>query len=151
MTGATEQLPEGWTFIVNSLTVSAGDSYATGWFVYYKMTVGGEDQSEEMLDMEYLTPFDSPTRLNIPRKLFGSENSTVDLELGPKELYAGLNTLFSLGYGSIPKHARTSRCTTSPRLAETLSVKPSAPGRRTTHGNNLRSRLRHSQERLRPH
>jgi hypothetical protein len=106
MTQATEQLPEGWTFIVNSLTVSAGDSYAVGWFVYYKMTVGGEDRSEESLDMEYLTPFDTPTRLNIPRKLFGSENSAVDLELGPKELYAGLKSLFALGYGSIPK-ART--------------------------------------------
>jgi len=106
MTEATEQLPEGWTFIVNSLTVSAGDSYATGWFVYYKMLVGGEDRSEETLDMEYLTPFNTPTRLNIPRKLFGSENSTVDLELGPKELYAGLKSLFALGYGSIPK-ART--------------------------------------------
>lgn len=106
MSSSEQKLPEGWTFIINSMTVSAGDSYVVGWFVYYKMTSGTEDKSAENLDLEYLTPFDSPTRLNIPRKLFGSKNSAVDLELGPKELYAGLSSLFSLGYGSIPK-ART--------------------------------------------
>ena len=103
----TTEYPEGWTFIINSMTVSAGDSYVMGWFVYYKMNVSdGDDKTEEWLDFEYLTPFDSPTRLNIPRKLFGSEISSVDLEMGPKELYAGLKSLFELGYGSIPK-ART--------------------------------------------
>lgn len=106
MSNTEQTLPEGWTFILNSMTVAAGDSYVVGWFVYYKMTTGTKDRSEESLDLEYLTPFDSPTRLNIPRKLFGSQSSSVDLELGPKELYAGLQSLFSLGYGSIPK-ART--------------------------------------------
>jgi len=106
MSENTDKVPEGWTFIINSMTVSAGDSYVTGWFVYYKMIVEGEDKTQESLDLEYLTPFDSPTRINVPRKLFGSEDSSVDLELGPKELYSGLKSLFTLGYGSIPK-ART--------------------------------------------
>lgn len=103
----TNKPTEGWTFIIDKLEIKSTGGMVHGWFMYYKLETlsTSNGASRENLITHYLTPFNSPAVIKIPRFLFTNEanaDTVVDLEIGPKEIYAGLVKLFSLGYSSIP-------------------------------------------------
>ena len=105
MSNTDEELTEGMTFILDSINVRSTGGTVTGWFMYFKIqSVDTEQGSVEQLVTDYITPYKSPAVLDIKRFLFdeGSKDGTVNLEVGPKQIYQGLKNLFRLGYGDIP-------------------------------------------------
>ena len=98
---------EGWTFVIDKIETSSAGGKVRGWFMHFRLRKekDPEGADTEFLDTHYLTPYRHPTVLDIPRFLFDANDGTdrvIDLEIGPKEIYAGLLNLFSKGYDKIP-------------------------------------------------
>lgn len=96
-------LSEGWTFVIKKVEVQASGGLVHGWFMYFKLSQ--DSSGTENLFTHYLTPYDAPTVLRIPRFLFDdvtNGDNVVDLEIGPKDIYDGLLRLFNVKYGKIP-------------------------------------------------
>jgi len=96
-------LNEGWTFVIKKVEVQASGGLVHGWFMYFKLTQ--ETDGTENLFTHYLTPYDAPTSLRIPRFMFDEQangDAVIDLEIGPKDIYTGLLKLFNTSYSKIP-------------------------------------------------
>ena len=114
-----EKCLEGMTFILDSIEVRSMGGTVKGWFMYYRVEVDSSENGDvERLVTDYITPYKHPAVLDIKRFLFDSNqvSGTINLEIGPKQIYEGLERLFTMGYGEIP----------SPRIDVPLhSVPPS--------------------------
>jgi len=118
-----DNAPEGWSFVIDRIEVKSTGGLVYGWFMYFRLETTRDPVAGilENLVTHYITPFNTPSVLKIPRFLFdkASEGDTVvDLEIGPKEIYSGLLRLFNMSYTGIP----------SPRIEVPLHTIP--PSRR---------------------
>lgn len=93
-----------WTFLVSSTHVVGGSAYATGHFVF--MRISSEDSTRNTSgpsgvyhEMTYLTPFDSPITLEVTEFI---EASSIE-DISPRAVVEALTHLFGADFTPIPR------------------------------------------------